>query len=172
MFIDHRVTADFVSDSRSSGFHPHPTIINNFLSMQPIIPSLFQSHGAPLPLSHLELTCAAYHTTCNKAGERQEILHWFAYLCLKSLFLTEDRRAGNRRKNEVLAAGLEVLLAAWNLDSNGTVQYCNKYRLSSYDTDISYIGYYLSVSSLTGSYVLQKSHGSTCTSPADSGEED
>ena len=44
--------------------------------------------------------------------ERQEILHWLAYLCLKSLFLTEDRTAGNRRKNEVLATGLEVLLAA------------------------------------------------------------
>lgn len=68
-----------------------------------------------MPLSHVKLTSVAYHTACNKAGERQEILHWLAYLCLKSLFLTEDRRAGNRRKNEVLAAGLDALLAAENL---------------------------------------------------------
>ena len=66
-------------------------------------------------MRHLKLTGVAYHTACNKVGEKQEILHWLAYLCLKSLFLTEDRRARNRRKNEVLAAGLEALLAAENL---------------------------------------------------------
>jgi len=50
-------------------------------------------------------------TTCNKTGSGIRILHWLAYLCLKSLFLTEDRKAGNRRKNEVLAAQFDALLA-------------------------------------------------------------
>lgn len=56
-------------------------------------------------------TCSLPYSM-QQGRERQEILHWLAYLCLKSLFLTEDRTAGNRRKNEVLATGLEVLLAA------------------------------------------------------------
>lgn len=114
-----------------------------------------------MPLSHLGLTSGAYHTACNsKTGERQEILHWLAYLCLKSLFLTEDRRAGNRREKEVLAAGLDALLAAENLTAMvlyNTV--INKDLVAM--TLIHSILDTLSVRSLTNSYTSQKGPGST-----------
>lgn len=72
---------------------------------------------------HLRLCCV---TTCNKTGSSIRILYWLAYLCLKSLFLTEDRKAGNRRKNEVLAAQFDALLADWKLDSICIIQCNNK----------------------------------------------
>lgn len=100
-----------------------------------------------MPWSHLKLTHAAYHTACNKTGGGTGNSPPVAYLCLKSLFLTEDRRAGNRRKNEVLAAGLEALLVVHQLDSNGTEQRYHEHRLSSYDTDRFPVGYDSSLTS-------------------------
>lgn len=71
-------------------------------------------------------TCCSPYNSRQQDKERHKILLWLAYLCLKSLFLTEDRKAGNRRKNEVLAAEFEALLADWKLDSHCTIQCNNK----------------------------------------------
>lgn len=107
------------------------------------------------------MTRRAYHTACNsKTGERQEILHWLAYLCLKSLFLTEDRRAGNRREKEVLAAGLDALLAAENLTEMLLYNTVINKDLAA-KTLIHFILDTLSVRSLTNSYTSRKGPGST-----------
>lgn len=109
------------------------------------------------------MTSGAYHTACNsKTGERQEILHWLAYLCLKSLFLTEDRRAGNRREKEVLAAGSDALLAAENLTATLLYNTVINKDLAAM-TLIHFMLDTLSVRSLTNSYTAQKGPSPTCT---------
>lgn len=154
----------FATGQRSSNLRsPTPTTISGVLWLQPIIPyQLLTTQGSfALEPSGIDKQGLPYSMQ-QQDRERQEILHWLAYLCLKSLFLTEDRRAGNRREKEVLAAGLDALLAAENLTATLLYNTVINKDLAAM-TLIHFILDTLSVRSLTNSYTAQKGPSSTCT---------